>query len=1057
MKTLKQVLLACGVAAFALLPCGASAQSASERLQQGLYAEEVEGNLTNAIRAYDAVIGSGSASRPEIAQALYRQATCYLKLKDDTAARLALEKLVSGYSDQTDLVKRASSLLEDLMDFDPAILMPPGTLAYVEFGSPGAQLETILSMLKGTPFENPLAAMGGARPSNGAPSQRSPSDIVGALLNPSMITEFKKIRSTAIGITGIANDQPPMIAVLYPGKSDALRGLIVAAIGMAGAPGQPIEGMTRVDFRNTGEAKIAVAYDDRVVIVANPASQLEWCVKQYKGAASEPSLASSKSFSRLAKSQRQRNAITVWANVDEAYAQLQKMLPDGGLPRQIQLADSLVDFKNLDDLTLSASIEPTGMAYKCDVLLKKDHRCLVYDLIHTPNIGKAALQGVPSDAVAFATFSLSQADPMQRAQAAAAVKSITGLDVGRELFANLEQVTLFVMPPAANPNANASTGSPMYIPSRLGLALTSHDPQQTRGLLRTLLGTANTLSSGSQADNSGDRFRIAANGELYCHLRQVGGITILALSSDVVDAAVAAVNDHKSVCDSGPLTTRVRGLSPTASKLVLVNAGGAIRLLAPQARIEPASDAQRQQLNDSLEQLAQAVAKANIELRTDEQQDAFGVSLCATGVPPLNQLLQPVEKIQSLMRAVRNDAAARLARSQVPASIMPAPVPPSIDGQLDEIWNAARPYALENVLVSNSGSGNMPTAEFRTLCDDSNLYVLVAVKDRSLHHDAVAEWYNDDSVEIYIDALNKKSAEYSQTDYQYTFTWDKTSPVLGEIKHQNTNGVQYALVTTPEGYRLEAKLPWTTLGTKPAAGTKIGLDVHVNDNQGNRRRDAKISWHSRTDDAWENPRSFGTAELAGLLGWWKFDETQGTTAQDSSGGNHSGTLIGNARWGKGRIGGALVLDGSSGFVRIADKSAFDLGGPFTVACWANLRSVPMEWMAIVTKGDNSWRLSTTSQEQRIHFSGIDSTRVLGANEWHHLAAVYDGTAKRLYVDGNLEAEEPVTGGFGRDDSDVLIGENAERPGRFFSGMIDDVRIYNHALSETAIKSLAAAE
>ena len=69
----------------------------------------------------------------------------------------------------------------------------------------------------------------------------------------------------------------------------------------------------------------SAAYDDKVIIIAQPSEQLNWCIKQYKGIISEPTLSSSnKSFAKISKKQRQKNAVTVWANVDEAYAQILK-------------------------------------------------------------------------------------------------------------------------------------------------------------------------------------------------------------------------------------------------------------------------------------------------------------------------------------------------------------------------------------------------------------------------------------------------------------------------------------------------------------------------------------------------------------------------------------------------------------------------------------------------------------------------------------------------------------------------------------------------------------
>ncbi len=328
MKIIGRLHLVPLLAALCLSGGASFAATTGELLQQALYAEEVDGNLQSAIQTYDQIIRNNSAAPNHVAQALYRQAMCYVKLKDEASARADLQKLVAEHTDQTDIVEKARASLDELTDFDPAALMPPGTLAYVEFGSPGQQIETILTMLKGTPFENPLAAVGG-RPAPNS-NQKSPSDMIGALLNPSMMAEFKKIRSSAVGITAIGPNTPS-ISVLYPGKSDALRGLILAALGVAGKPGEPIEGMQTVTIDiPTAHTSLAVAYDDRVIISAQPASQLEWCVKHYKGLSSEPTLASSnKSFARLSKLQRQKNVMTLWANVDDAYRPIVEGVPGG--------------------------------------------------------------------------------------------------------------------------------------------------------------------------------------------------------------------------------------------------------------------------------------------------------------------------------------------------------------------------------------------------------------------------------------------------------------------------------------------------------------------------------------------------------------------------------------------------------------------------------------------------------------------------------------------------------------------------------------------------------
>jgi len=1075
MKTSR--ILAAVLALTATLTCNAAlAATTGELLQQGLYAEEVEGNIDSAIKTYGQIIKNSSAPPNHVAQALYRQGMCYMKIKDEASARTVLEKLVAEYSSQTELVEKAKPVLDDLTDFDPAALMPTGTLVYMEFGSPGRQIETILSMLKGTPYENPLAAVAG-QPGNN-PGQKSPGDILGALLNPSMMAEFKKIRSSAIGVTGMAQDHPEMIAVLYPGKSDALRGLILAGLGMAGKPGEAIEGLQRVDLPED----MAVAYDDKVVIMSRPASQLVWCVKQYKGLISEPTLASSnKSFAKLNKAQRQKNALTVWAKVDEVYAKILKMFPPGQVPPQLLSVNAIVDFGHIDELILTEFVETTGLGSRFDVQFKDGHHCLAYDLIRTPNISKAALEAVPSDAVAVVSFSLNQADSAQSEKVRSKIQNVTGLDLGREIFANVEQVTIFAMP---------MTGSAtnVLLPGQLGLAITSRNPEQTKQVLATLFSTMNPGQQNAQPG----RYKVGnKNGQdIYCHMEQVNGTTLLSLDRNIINASVASIKNRKSVTTSGPLSKSVGKLAPTTSKLLLVNAGGAIRLLGPQMKLEGLTDEQIKEWNSSLDQLARAADATTIEILTDEQLNSFTMNQGVNGMPPLNQILGPASQIARISSQARAETTARNLRQQTPALILPATKAPVIDGNEDEAWSRVPRNKLENI-TSAFGSGEKASqplspddlaADFRAMWDENNLYLLVNVTDDKLVNDTSGEqvvtvqsgsqvvpWWYDDCIELYIDADNAKAEQYGNNDAHYHFDWDKTKPTMGiHNQHGQTNGVVFAMVTSDKGYRTEIKIPWTALALKPSAGATIGLDVHINDDDDGTERDTKITWRDLTDKAWENPRTFGNGALGGLVGWWKFDETQGTTAKDSSGGNHNGTLVGNVKFGKGKIGGAIDLDGAGSFVRIADKSAFDMANEATIACWVNFRTVPAGWTAIVTKGDGAWRLSTVEQNRQPHFAVndfaqggdgifVNSHATFSAGEWHHIVGTYNGNVINLYVDGKLDSSKPWSGGIGRNDFDVLIGENAELKDRCFNGLIDDVRIYNHALPESQIKALAAGQ
>jgi hypothetical protein len=1083
MKTTRYLQVVLLLAALVAGSGASFAASTGELLQQGLYAEEVEGNPDAAFKLYTQIVQSDASPPNHIAQALYRMAVCCVKTNDEVTARKLVAKLIAEHANEREIVEKARALQDTLFDVDPAALMPPGTLAYIEFGSPGQQVETILGTLKGTPYENPLAAVGGAQTQNTNATQKSPGDIIGALFNPSMVTEFKKVHSFAVGITGVALQNPPMVAVLNPGKSDALRGLIQAALAMAGTQGEPIEGMQSVNIHLTEQEVLAVAYDERIIIAALPAEQLQWCVNQYKGLIKEGTLASANSsFAKLDKAQRRKSALTVWVKVGEAYGQLQKLFPPGEFQSDLVSANAIIDIANINTLRITDSIATNSVGTRIELQFEDGHRCLAFDLIRTPNLSKPALEAVPSQAIALASFSLNASAATQTETVRAQVRNITGLDIGREVFANVEQVMLYAMP-AGGDAVGASVWESAA--SRLGVALTSREPEQTRQVLGTVL-SAVAPGSPPPPDTGPNQFKVGKSGErdLYCFLDQAKGTTFLSLNRAVVDASVASLKNGQSVLTSGPLKGSLDKLPATASKLVLVNAGEALRLVGPHFKPEAANQEQAEQFHGDVAQLARALDKTVVEFRTDEGVDNLSLNLDLAGIPPLNRVIGPATEISGLLQQAHSEATTAHLRKEVPALIMPALQAPIIDGNVDEAWLRAPKYKLANELKSvSSGEKLVPikspddlSADFRALWDEKNLYLLVDVTDDILVSDTDPNhpvklpsgstnipWWWDDSVEIYLDADNAKPPQYGKHDAMFRFNWGP-KPMM-RVYNQNVEthveGVEYAMVKTEKGYRLEASFPWNAFALKPSAGATVGLDVHVNDDDDGGPRDHKITWHDTSDQAYRSPKVFGNGLLCGLVGWWKFDETEGTTAKDSSGFSHDGKLVGNAKWSAGKSGGAIKLDGKNSYVRIADRAGFNMGNQVTVAGWVNIHSVPAEWMAIVTKGDNAWRLSLSERERRFHFSvnnwdrvGLNGDTVVPLDTWHHVAGVYDGEEVKLYVDGKLDAKQPWTEGIGRNNAHVLIGENAERKGRYFDGLLDDVRIYSYALGESEIKALA---
>ncbi len=198
-----------------------------------------------------------------------------------------------------------------------------------------------------------------------------------------------------------------------------------------------------------------------------------------------------------------------------------------------------------------------------------------------------------------------------------------------------------------------------------------------------------------------------------------------------------------------------------------------------------------------------------------------------------------------------------------------------------------------------------------------------------------------------------------------------------------------------------------------------------------------------------------------LMGWWKLDEGYGTTALDWSGHGNDGVLQGDPQWTAGYDGGGLELDGAGDNIYAA--SAQVPTAAFTAALWFN----PARTLgAASTRQDLLyWQVGNGRPHLTFNRSGNGeiglwpnvggdfdgpqtTTRSWAANTWHHVAATFDGTSFKIYVNGKLE-DTVLHAGTHADASGLLIGCRTSQR-NYFTGKIDDVGLYGKALSEQEI-------
>jgi hypothetical protein len=218
---------------------------------------------------------------------------------------------------------------------------------------------------------------------------------------------------------------------------------------------------------------------------------------------------------------------------------------------------------------------------------------------------------------------------------------------------------------------------------------------------------------------------------------------------------------------------------------------------------------------------------------------------------------------------------------------------------------------------------------------------------------------------------------------------------------------------------------------------------------------------------------------SGIVSYWKMDENGGTTVYDYLGLNN-GTFTNKVVWTTGKINSGVFLNGqapggtgSGPYINIPDSSILRVVRDITVMAWVKPVDVAT-WHQVVCKRlyqatdpYNSYIIDTTDtgSNNRWRFcvsngnagSGrcVTDTEPLTPGVWTHLAGVYDGSALKIYVNGVLKntTDASSVGNIGYTSQSLRIGTSNTDPGQYFNGTIDEVAIFNRALSASEIQAL----
>jgi hypothetical protein len=205
-----------------------------------------------------------------------------------------------------------------------------------------------------------------------------------------------------------------------------------------------------------------------------------------------------------------------------------------------------------------------------------------------------------------------------------------------------------------------------------------------------------------------------------------------------------------------------------------------------------------------------------------------------------------------------------------------------------------------------------------------------------------------------------------------------------------------------------------------------------------------------------------------LLAWWKLDETEGDTVDDSSGNNYGGMLVGGPQWQPdgGKVGGALAFDGVDDHIDCGTNVNLNLTKAVSVSAWIKLTG-PAQDQKIIGNQDNTSGgykvgIYENKLELEIRDSGnaptqnryVEGGTALEPDVWYHVVGTYcQGGSIKTYVNGKLDREIATPSLLGSSAGAVKIGCEPFDDLYWFKGLMDDLQIYNYPLAEADIAAL----
>ncbi len=595
-----------------------------------------------------AIVANGAAAQgaeADPAAAAFYQAY-YLQEQGDVsgAATLYAEVLQAGRIDgsiKNAAQKGLAECREELACADFASLMPVDALAYIELSRPGKQIGDLLDML--------------GLLSDGDNSWAKPGEKYLAI-SPVLINELAGIRGVAVAITGVdpMAGKPAGVAVFHPGNVDAIRGAIETALPAATASVAPIAGRQTFMVEN----EVYVCLTSRLIIVSPQRAQIEGVINRLDGKAKQ-SLATSDAMADVL-ADRGKSLLFFCVNAKPVVPMI-KML--GAASKEAAIGSAVLDLDSLNWIAGKLGVEDNGPQLELAVSFDEGQQNLAYNLLRTPPISRDILASIPSGTAAFIASALGESSGKSvdvgndRAN-----RAVIGLDYGREIFANIVDFAVCVMPPKEG--SKSSSPAP-----DVAVVIRVNDPTQSEKLWQQALGLITMAAGAPTSDGIADSisevavraYRFPENVNIF--FATVDDKVILTTSRHAAQQAIDTIHGGASVLDDSAFAPGIARMTAHTSKAILVH---------PKRCLEVAQRFMSEKERAEVKQVHGIIGDLVAAAMTDESDELFRLSMSASSLPNIGPMVAAElqrEFESDRMRADLNNASRRKQWDQALAAI----------------------------------------------------------------------------------------------------------------------------------------------------------------------------------------------------------------------------------------------------------------------------------------------------------------------------------------------------------------------------------------------------